>query len=281
MPKGFVFGKGFLGSRIATDLEYGLVGREEADPLNYHDLEVFLDKEQPEIVINAVGKTGGPGEIGVDWCEYHREESLRSNVSAAINLSTACSDRGIYFVHFGSGCIYEGDNSGKGFTETDPPNFFKDQFYAKTKILAEKALSELPSLILRIRMPIDDRPHSRNLITKLSNYPRVITTQNSATTVPHMIPALSAMIEKRMSGVYNFVNPGTISASEIMHLYQEIVDPQHIFQSMSLAELDSITKARRSNCYLNTDKLVSQGIILPQIREAVIDCLFVYRRNKK
>ena len=281
MPKGLVFGNGFLGSRIAAELGYQLIGREEVNPLNFNDLGVFLDSKRPDVAINAVGKTGGPGEIGVDWCETHREESFRSNVSAAINISSACSDREIYFVHFGSGCIYEGDNGGRGFKEEDEPNFYGPQFYAKTKILAEKALLELPGLILRIRMPIDDRPSPRNLITKLSNYPKVITAPNSATTIPHMVPALRTMIEKRMAGVYNFVNPGTISASEIMYLYQEIVDPQHSFQPMDLAELDSITKARRSNCYLNTNKLFSQGIVLPQIHDAVVDCLSIYRRNRK
>ncbi len=281
MLKGLVFGKGFLGSRIVDELKYDSVGKNDLNPLDYSILEKFLDSEKPDVVINAVGKTGGPGEIGIDWCETHKEESFRSNVSAAINISSACSDRGIYFVHFGSGCIYEGDNGNLGFSEEDKPNFYGPQFYAKTKILAEMALSELHGLILRIRMPIDDRPHCRNLITKLANYPKVITAQNSATTIPHMIPALAAMVEKRMTGVYNFVNPGTISASEIMDLYKKIVDCQHSFQSMDLAELDSITKARRSNCSLNTDKLTSEGIVLPPIRDAVIDCLSVYRGNRK
>jgi dTDP-4-dehydrorhamnose reductase len=35
-----------------------------------------LDEVKPDVVINAAGKTGKPN---VDWCEDHKEETLRSN----------------------------------------------------------------------------------------------------------------------------------------------------------------------------------------------------------
>lgn len=278
MNKVIVFGKGFLGTRIANELNYNLVGREIIDPLNLRDLIYFLDKENPSVVINAVGKTGVKN---IDWCETNKEDTLQSNMCAAINLSSECSRREIYFVHLGSGCMYQGDKDGKGFTEEDEPNFYGPQFYAKSKILSEKALKEMPGLILRLRLPIDDSPNKRNLIDKLLNYPKIINIQNSATTVPHIIPALKEMIDKRLNGVYNFVNPGTISAFDIMSLYQKVVDPTHKFELLSLEGLNEVTKATRSNCYLNTDKLSSQGIILPPINEAVKDCLLKYKENLK
>jgi len=100
-----VFGAGYLGKRIADTLGYNLVSREEVNPLNLDSLKVFLDKEKPTVIINAIGKTGRPN---IDWCETHKEETLESNVTVPINLSTECSKREIYFVHIGSGCIYNG-----------------------------------------------------------------------------------------------------------------------------------------------------------------------------
>ncbi|MEK6945617.1 MAG: sugar nucleotide-binding protein [Nanoarchaeota archaeon] len=278
MGKTTVFGAGFLGTRISNSLGYELVGKGTVDPTNLKDLSSFLDETKPSVVINAVGKTGKPN---IDWCEKHQEETLQSNVVAAINLSTECALRRIYFVHLSSGCMYQGDNGGKGFTEDDEPNFYGPQFYAKTKILAERALKELPGLILRLRMPIDDSPHERNLIDKLKKYPNLIDIPNSMTTVPHAIAVLKEMIDGRLQGVYNFVNPGKITASEIMGMYQEIVDSSHSFGLLSLEGLNQITVAGRSNCYLNTDKLSSEGRILPSIHEAVKDCLIKYKENLK
>jgi dTDP-4-dehydrorhamnose reductase len=53
--KGIVFGKGFLGTKISQELGYILIGK-EVNPLNL-DLSIeFLDKEKPDVVINAIGK---------------------------------------------------------------------------------------------------------------------------------------------------------------------------------------------------------------------------------
>ncbi len=270
---GVVFGKGFLGKKIAEKLNYEMVGR-EIDVLDFAAVGEFLDNKKPEVVINAIGKTGRPN---IDWCEDNKEETFKSNVIAAINLGLACSERGIYFVHIGSGCIYDGDNDGKGFSEEDAPNFYGPQFYAKTKILAEMALKEFPCLMLRIRMPIDDKPHERNLINKLLKYSKVIDAPNSMTVVPHLLEAIKVLVEKRKKGIYNIVNPGLISATEIMEMYREIVDSNHSFETFSLKELDAITKGKRANCYLRTDKLESEGIKLPEIHEAVRECLIKYR----
>ena len=136
-----VFGKGFLGTRIAEELGYNLVGRE----ISALNLRNFLDDKRPEVVINAIGKTGKPN---IDWCEDNKEEAILSNVAVAVNLCVECSKRNIYFVHLSSGCIYEGDNKGKGFSEEDEPNF-DGSFYSRSKIMAEQILKEFPCLILR------------------------------------------------------------------------------------------------------------------------------------
>jgi dTDP-glucose 4,6-dehydratase len=274
LKKGIIFGEGYLGTRLRDYLNYSST---KLNPLNLEELKFFLDTEKPEIVINAIGKTGRPN---IDWCEDNKDVTIESNLSAAINLCTECFKRGIYFVHLGSGCVYEGDNNGRGFSEEDEPNFYGPQFYAKTKILAEKALSEFPALIIRLRMPIDEIPHDRNLIDKVLKYEKVIDVQNSITTVPSMLNAIKVLIDKRKTGIYNLVNPGTISIAEIMKMYQELVDPNYNLHILSLEELDHITKGKRSNCVLNIDKLKSEGINLSEAHDAVRECLLKYKEHK-
>jgi len=281
--KGIVFGAGFLGNKISQEFNYKLISRKECDVANQKEVRNILEQEKPDVVINAVGKTSGPGAIGIDWCELHKEESIQSSIVAAINLCTECSLKKIYFVHLGSGCIYAGDNQGKGYSEEDEPNFYGPQFYAKTKIDSERILKNFPCLILRIRMPIDDYPNPRNLIDKIKVYKKLIDKENSMTTIPHFIKALKVLIDKRTIGVFNFTNPGKISPADIMFLYKKIVNPNHEFEVFSTDELDKITISKRSNCYLNTDKLQKElkfsGAELPEIHQAVRECLENYKKH--
>jgi 3,5-epimerase/4-reductase len=278
MDKVIIFGKGYLGTRISEEFGYTLIGRSEVDLLDFHLLEEFLEREKPDVVINTAGQTGRPN---VDWCESHKEDTVLSNVNVASNLSILCAKKEIYFVHIGSGCIYEGTNNDLGYSEKDEPNFYGPQFYAKTKILAEMILREFPGLIVRVRLPIDDRPHERNLINKVNKYSKVLNVKNSITTVPHMLPALKSLIEQRKQGIVNIVNPGLISPLEIMEMYKKIVDPSHEFSEMSVEELNQITDAKRSNCFLTTTELNSLGVELPEIHKAIEECLLKYKEALK
>ncbi|PIR52099.1 hypothetical protein COU77_02180, partial [Candidatus Peregrinibacteria bacterium CG10_big_fil_rev_8_21_14_0_10_49_16] len=141
-----------------------------------------FDRVQPDVVINCAAKTGRPN---IDWCEDHKADTLRSNVTGPLVLLEMCLKAGCHLVHMSSGCIYQGDNGGHGFSENDPPNFF-GSFYARTKIWAEAVLKEFPMLILRPRMPFENNAHERNLITKLAKYAKVIDVQNSMTYAPDL-----------------------------------------------------------------------------------------------
>lgn len=273
--KTIVLGNGYLGNRISQELNYPLFPLKIGE--NTKELKNLLDSEQPTHIISAIGKTGKPN---IDWCETHKLETMTGNVLAPYLLLKECLDRNIHLTHIGSGCIYEGGFDGEGFTESDEPNFFGPQFYAKTKIIAEKILGQFPCLQLRIRMPLDDRVTERNLIDKLKKYTKIINVQNSMTTVPDLIPVINHLVEKNKTGIYNVVNPGTISASEIMKLYQTIVDPAHSFEIFSVEELNKITIGKRSNCKLSSEKLKLEGIVLPEIHEAVENCLKNYARTR-
>ena len=220
-----------------------------------------LDREKPDIVINTAAKTGRPN---IDWCEDHKQETIHSNVRGPLVLLEECAKCNVYWVHLSSGCIYQGDNNGKGFSEEDPPNFF-GSFYSQTKAWADQILKEFPVLILRLRMPFDDTLHERNLISKLLEYRRVLDVKNSLTYLPDFIDIAHSLIKKRRTGVFNIVNPGSISPYEIMNMYKKFVQKNHIFERLTLAQLSEVAKAGRSNCVLSTEKLQKAGIILPDV----------------
>lgn len=268
MEKVFIFGaRGYLGSAFREVYpEASCPAIDIADACAVREL---LEREKPAIVINAAGKTGRPN---IDWCETHKEETLRSNLTGPLVLLEECQRREIYWVHLSSGCIYEGDNGGKGFTEEDPPNFF-GSFYSRVKGWTDQILREFPLLILRLRMPFDGSRNERNLLVKLQKYTKILDVQNSITYLPDFLEAARTLITRRRTGIYNIVNPGTISPYEIMEMYKKCVQKNHTLERLSLESLFSVVRAARSNCVLSTEKLRAEGITLPDVHTRVEEAL--------
>lgn len=263
-----IFGaQGFLGKRFKALYPDALTPTLDiADP---KAVAACLDASKPEVVINCAGKTGRPN---VDWCEDHKEETMHANVLGPLVAYEACAARGMYFVHMSSGCIYEGDNGGKGFSEDDAPNF-AGSFYSRTKLWSDQMLKEFPVLQIRIRMPFDGSSDPRNLLMKLRGYSRVLDVENSISSIDDVMVAAKALIEKRETGIFNVVNPGTMSPFGAMELYTKIVDPKHTFEKLTLKDLPGVTKAARSNCVLDGKKLEKAGISLPDVHEAMESAL--------
>lgn len=270
--KVLLFGpRGYLGQQFLTLLPDALTS--DADIADAPAVGAALDALRPDVVINAAGKTGRPN---IDWCEDHREETLRANVTGPLVLLEECGKRGVSWVHLSSGCIYDGDKGGEGWSEDDPPNF-SGSFYSRTKAWADQILREFPAcpersrgvLILRLRMPFDDSTNPRSLLMKLTHYRKVLDVENSLTYLPDFLKAAQILIEGRKTGIYNVVNPGSISPYRLMELYSEIVDPDHRFERLTLSRLSSVVRAGRSNCILSTEKLEREGILLRPIEDAV------------
>ncbi len=231
-----------------------------------------LDEHAPDCIINAVGKTGTPN---VDWCEDHKEDTFRSNVLGPLVLAEACRKRGAYMVHISSGCIYSGDNGGRGFSEDDAPNF-QGSFYSRTKQWTEAMLKEFSDsiqgkggiLMLRICMPFEPEDHPKNLLTKVGKFTKVIDVLNSITCVPDFTDATAQLIERRCTGVYNMVNPGPISLYEVACLLADAQGRPHPeLLTQTLAQ--SMTKAARSHCILSTEKLFNEGIRIPSAMDRI------------
>jgi len=262
-----IFGaKGYIG-RLFLSAYPGAVCP-DADIADPEAVSEALDAHHPDIVINCAGKTGRPN---VDWCEDHKEETLRSNVTGPLVLLDACGKRGIYWAHIGSGCIYEGDAK-HPFTEQDPPNF-TGSFYSKTKAWSDQILQNFPVLLLRIRMPFDATKDPRNLLMKISKYQRVLDVENSLTYLPDFLSAAKTLIAMRKVGPYNIVNRGTISPYRIMEMYKQTVDPSCSFTRLTVEDLKNVTKAPRSNCVLSTLKLEREGIPIRPVEDAVSEAL--------
>jgi 3,5-epimerase/4-reductase len=244
-----------------------------------------LDDEKPTFVINAAGLTGRPN---VDWCEDHKAEVIRVNVIGTMSLMDLTHARGIHLTNFATGCIYSYDDEheigGVRFKEDDPANFF-GSFYSRSKAMVESMALEAYDnlLMLRLRMPISDDLHHRSFVTKISKYAKVVDIPNSMSILHDLLPIAMTMTERRLTGKYNFTNPGAISHNEILALYKEYIDPTFWWDNFTEAEQNAILKSGRSNNTLDTDKLEEAlpDIRVPPVREAIVGVFQRMRENLK
>lgn len=276
LKKILLFGAtGFIGSNFKTALE--AAGYEVHAPRievrNFDEVKKVMEEARPDWAINATGKTGTPN---VDWCETHPVETLGVNVGGSLNIAAAAHEMGVKVAQVSSGCIYDGDNGGGGFTEEDAPNFF-GSLYSRSRASSEILLKEFPNVLqLRIRMPIIGVPHPKNLIDKLIKYPKMINITNSCTVIEDFIPAAIKLMEMDQTGVFNMTNIGAMNHEEIMRLYKKFVQPDFEINLMPEAEQAELCK-RRSNCVLNTDKRENLGVHMPPLEESLKKVLENYK----
>lgn len=223
------------------------------------------------VIINAAGYTGVPN---VDACETNKQACIDGNVLWPLQLEQCNPHTPI--VHITSGCVYNGHKQG-GWTELDAPNFDFDRgsFYSGSKALAQTLL--LPYLhkswLLRIRLPFGRRPHTKNFLTKLQNYERLVDFENSLSCVEDVArTAVKFALERPWFGIYNVVNPGSITTRQIadlMGLHK---------QWFTHEEFAAAVRAPRSNCLLNSDKLQRVAPISP-IGHTLESVIHSYRKQ--
>ncbi|MBI2064875.1 MAG: sugar nucleotide-binding protein [Candidatus Yanofskybacteria bacterium] len=273
---------GFLGSRCADyfRLQGFQVFDNRVDILNPSGMRDAFSAVKPDVVINLTGAKAYPT---IDWCEDHKEETVRVNVVGATNVMLAALEAGAYPIQISSGCVYNGGPE-REFTEEDEPNFH-GSFYSRMRIVLQDILNELPVLYARIRMPISKSDHPRNLINKIVSYSRVISIPNSVTLIEDLWPALGHLIETRPFGILNLTNEGYVEHQQILEAYKKIVDPGHEYELISLEQLEGsngIIKAKRSNCVLSMKKAKSLGISMPKLTDKRIeDVMRVYKSSLK
>ena len=271
--KVLVFGRGYLGGRLTEHFEA------EISPADVTDLQAVraeLDRTKPDVIINAAAKTR---TADLEKPE-NQAEAYRVNVQGAANLALAASERGIYMVQISTAMMFDGP----GITESSLPE--PKSYYAWTKAWADAQLVPLMGegvLIARIHTPLSKFASPRNLLTKLQGFSSVADVPASLTVVEDFLEALAALVQKRSSGIYNLVNPGSISMYRIASTMQEQgrIAADKVIKPASREELDRMVResggAFQPFPILETKKLEAEGISMRPAEEAVRACINEYQ----
>jgi len=126
-------------------------------------------------------------------------------------------------------------------------------------------------------MPISTIPNQRNLITKLLGYYKVIDEPNSMTFTVDVLNACKWAIDNQKTGIYNLAHKTPLTALGVVKEYSKH-NPNHKFERLSLADLNSITAAVRSNCILDCSKIENEGFEFSNI--TLEKCIQKYVKNE-
>lgn len=279
--------KGWIGQEVVKYLENigieYIEGKERLE--NIENVSIEFEKVNPTNVLCLIGRTYG--KIGdkeyttIDYLEQKGKifENVRDNLFCQVSLALLCQKKGIHLTLIGTGCIFTYDDihtQKVGFLESDKPNFF-DSSYSIVKGFTDQLMHLLPVCNMRIRMPISSLPGPRNFITKITNYEKICSMENSMTVLDDFIPIMINLCQKKFIGTINLTNPGLISHNEILEMYREIVDPVFTWKNFSYEEQIKILAAGRSNNLLDTSLLEEMYPNIPNIKDSVRNILLKYK----
>ena len=164
-----------------------------------------------------------------------------------------------------------------GFTEEDAPNFsFRDlpcSFYSGTKALGEEAMAGIgQSYVWRLRIPFDEFDSKRNYLSKVQRYVKAYENVNSISHRAEFASICLDLWERRAPfGVYNLTNTGYVTTRHVVALIEKHLKPARKFEFWANDDefYKVAAKTPRSNCIMDVSKVLSTGIKVRSVEEAL------------
>lgn len=275
---------GYIGTEFYRQLfQRGIPTRSCTVPtkeLTFNQLKMLHKTLKLTAIINCAGYTGKPN---VDACETDKHNAVYGNVVVPEMVSIFCADNNITFGHVSSGCIYTGRRlDGQPFTEHDRPNFSFEQnncsFYSGTKALAEDIIKKNGNkhYIWRLRIPFEEKNNSRNYLSKMLNYKKLLDAENSISNKQEFVNAcIETLVKEVPYGIYNVTNTGFITTKHVIQKMQNTIAKDKVFEFFENEEdfYKIAAKTPRSNCVMSNKKLLDAGIKMRDVDEALDYCL--------
>jgi len=280
-----VFGKtGQVGYGLSKDLEgvgsVRCVGREEADLSDLASVENTIQKERPDIVINAAAYTQ------VDQAESHAELANLINAEAPEVMAEMTAANGAWLIHYSTDYVFDGE-SGSPYTEdmvSCPGNV-----YGVTKSSGESAIMRATAryVILRTSWVYSNRGRNfLNTVLRLANERRVLRIVDDQRGTPTYSRALSTNTAKiitqlsrnldnpDMAGVFNMTCRGTATWYDFAKEILQCAGIENVrIEPVSTSEFPTPAKRPQFSVLDNSKLEHIYGLRLPRWQDSLKECL--------
>ena len=273
-------GRELCSLRWPADYHIAGVDRADVDIANREHVGAAMQRERPDIVINAAAYTA------VDRAESEAEAAFAVNAVGPANLAAACRTAGIPLIHISTDYVFDGSKKGP-YREDDSVNPLG--VYGRSKEAGDRAVREaLPEhVILRTAWVYSAHGHNfvRTMLRLAGERPvlRVVADQiGSPTSAADAARAIAAIVERLAIGEsrwgsYHFAGGGTVSWHGFAEAIFELAGPWR----GAPPKVDAITTAeyptparRPANSVLDCRRVAEAFGIMPRPwREALADVI--------
>lgn len=246
MKKILLFGgSGLLGRALNDSLkknnELVMPNHHVIDISKTDQLRLYVDKENPDIIINAAGMTN------VYMCEKKSASAFLINAKSPAILASIAKDHNIKFLHFSTNFVFDGQK-GTAYDENDEPNPLN--IYAKSKRQGELMILENypESLIIRSAELFGKGPFSSTHNIPYYIVRQIVSRKNihlydihtSPTHAFELADKVDKLIETQMSGIIHMSNSGNVSYEEIADmLFTKMKRKGAILKKSSVFDFDA------------------------------------------
>ena len=202
--------------RFAWPADYRVAGfdRAEVDITDQGAVTAAVDRERPDIVINAAAYTA------VDRAESEPDAAWAGNCAGPGYLAAACRSAGIPLIHISTDYVFDGSKKGP-YREDDPVNPLG--VYGHSKEAGDRAVREALAehVILRTAWVYSAHGHNfvKTMLRVAAERPmlRVVADQiGSPTSAADIAGAIAAIVQRlaagdRHWGTYHFAGAGAVT----------------------------------------------------------------------
>ena len=207
--------KGQVGSALERALaplgEVSAFDRQGLDLLDLNSLRTRMERERPDIIVNAAGYTA------VDRAEQEKDLAFAVNSRAAGELAREAKSIDALLIHFSTDYVFDGEKPAP-YVETDAPNPLN--VYGRSKLEGERAIAASGCRHLILRTSWVYAPGGRNFVNailaaaKTRHELRVVNDQHGAPTSSEAIAAAVARLladpglPQKPGGIYHLSAAG-------------------------------------------------------------------------
>ena len=277
-------GKGQLGSELhkissAYKFEWLFTDRQSFDLSLLDNINVYLDKCKPNIIINCAAYTS------VDSAEDDFETANIINYKSVELIAKWCNDNNCKLIHISTDYVYNG-NSTLPYTETDQTDPLNN--YGKSKLFGDiGCIKNNPSSII-IRTSWLYSSFGNNFVTNMinlmqdSNEIQVVDDQfGSPTYSGDLVNTILAIIKNKKwhPGIYNYTNRGSVSWYNFANKIKSIYGFHTIIKPISTKEYSQKTK-RPKYSLLNNSKIINTfNITQMDYIDGLRKCIKILQKN--
>ena len=228
-----IFGVGFLGRKlmeffspqlevVGADINPSDASIMKIDATDVTEIEDFLTIEKPDIVIDTIALSS------YFVCENNPELCKSLNYDTAKNIAAVCRKINARMVFISSSYVFDGEKG--NYSETDATSATNE--YARSKILAEKAVLELENSIVIRTEPLYGFNNQINQLmagtTTFENniengYPETLRNPVYVNDLPRIILSL---IEKDQTGIFHIAGQGKMKWIDFLRKLASLVNAE-------------------------------------------------------